>query len=286
VIVWVLRLLWVSLPFTAGPVFVDALDTTRDSFRISVAIGLWSLWAICLVALLVPHTWTLVIARVTAPGAVAAAIWATAAAGSTATGAGALAVAGVTAVVSLSAPVGTHHVNGTSYGDERRLLLRPPGPLLLGPIELAWGVAVAGALAGPLLLADEQWIVGGIVAAIGIPAAFLALRALHGLARRWIVFVPAGLVVHDVSSLVDPHLFRRVDIARVGPALADSTALDLTQAAPGLALEIDLTGPMKIARRHGRQRAVDPVETAAILITPSLPGIVLAEADGRRITVG
>jgi hypothetical protein len=40
------------------------------------------------------------------------------------------------AVISLSAPVGDRMVNGSSYGDERRMPLRPPGVLLLGPFEL------------------------------------------------------------------------------------------------------------------------------------------------------
>ena len=52
----------------------------------------------------------------------------------------------------MSADVGSDFVNGSSYGDERRVALRPPTALLVGPIEAVWaGTAV------PLPVAVVRW---------------------------------------------------------------------------------------------------------------------------------
>ena len=98
-------------------------------------------------------------------------------------------------------------LNGSSYGHERRLPLRVPGPVLLGPLVLAWAAIVAPLVAGPLLLAARAWIAGAAVLVLGLPLAAVGVRSLHGLARRWLVLVPAGLVLHDHQALVEPVLF-------------------------------------------------------------------------------
>jgi hypothetical protein len=179
--------------------------------------------------------------------------------------------------------VGELFVNGSSYGDERRLPLRPPALLLLGPVPLAWAVCVAGVVAGPLLVADGRWLVGVPVTLAGLALAAGAARALHGLARRWLVLVPAGLVVHDPLTLVEPVLCTRRLVARLHAAPADTTALDLTAGARGLALQVDLTEAVPAARR---QPAGEPVELVSFLVAPSRPGETLRAAGGRRLPVG
>ena len=76
VTLWVLRLLWISLPYSAGALFVDALDGRSSGFGSTAAVGLWTGWAIGLVALLVPHTTSLTFVRIVAPASLAAAMWA------------------------------------------------------------------------------------------------------------------------------------------------------------------------------------------------------------------
>ena len=90
------------------------------------------------------------------------------------------------------------------------------------------------------------------------------------------MFVPAGIVLHDTQVLSDPMLFRRQIIERIGPALADTEATDLTAAALGLALQVDLDTPAEV---------LSGTEVTAFLFTPSLPGAVLAEAEKRRYSV-
>src|SRR3954468_7970452 len=71
---WVLRAMWVALPFTAGPTLEAALR--QHSFPVALAggIGLWVVWALVLVALLVPHPLGLTLVRVVGPAAVAGCI--------------------------------------------------------------------------------------------------------------------------------------------------------------------------------------------------------------------
>jgi hypothetical protein len=296
---WPLRLLWLILPVAAGATFADALDPSLRSFRTVTSVGLWVVWGVTLIATLIPRTVTLTPVRLVVPASLPAVAWAASASPFGVEDIAALLTAGLAAIASLAPSTGDAFVNGSSYGDERRLPLRPPGTLLLGPIELAWLAAVAGLTSGPLLLAAQHWVAGGIATAIGLPVAALAVRALHGLSQRWVVFVPAGLVVHDHLALADPVLLARRSIVRLGPAPADTDARDLTVGALGLALEARLREPVPLvlarlaaagaeppggdgeADEAGRATTTDP-----LLFTPSQPGEVLREARRRRFAVG
>jgi hypothetical protein len=184
-----------------------------------------------------------------------------------------------------SPTIGALCVNGPAYPNERRFLLRLPGPLLLGPIAVVWALAVGGVATGPLLLAARQWVAGGVASAVGLPLAFVLVRGVHDLARRWVVFVPAGVVLHDPITVVDPVLLRRKDLTRLGPAPAGSKAVDLTQRAPGLTVEIDVSDDIALALIRPGRRLGDSLETRAVLITPTRPGVMLDEARRRRLPV-
>ena len=288
---WATAVAWVVLPVVAGPSFGDALDGRSRSVQLTATIGLWVLWAVGLVASLVPSTVSLTAIRVLAPASVVAAGWAALVVpdGADATESIALGVTALAAVIALSAPGGDRVVNGASDGDERRMPLRPPGVLLLGPIELTWLAIVAGAVAGPLLLACHLWVVGAVVLIIGWTVAVAGLRVLHSLAGRWLVFVPAGVVVVDSMALTDSLLVQRQRVASLGPAPADTSAADLTAGALGLALELRLVAPETVVpapnRLQGRGQTITPIEVDAVLIAPSRPGWVLEEASRRRLLV-
>jgi hypothetical protein len=153
----------------------------------------------------------------------------------------------------------------------------------VGPIELAWAVAVAGLVTGPLLLADQTWVWGGVATAVGLPVALLLLRSLHQLSKRWAVFVPAGLVIVDPIGLMDSVLIRRQQLRSLGPAPAGSQALDLTQRAPGLAVEAVLSDEADVVLVRPGRRQGEAVKAAALLFTPTLPGSLLEEAAARRL---
>jgi hypothetical protein len=279
----VVRIGWVALPFTAGPALADALDGCSTPVRTVASVALWAGWSSGMIASFVALPASLTAMRLLAPAAVAAVV-AAAVDGHTSPLA-----AGWTALVLVwvfSPPLGAWCVNGPAYPNERRYLLRAPGALLAGPLALAWALAVAGAAAGPLLLAAHQWVLGGVLLAVGWPVAALAVRAVHNLARRWAVFVPAGLVLHDPMTLMDPVLFRRQMVAVLQPAGVEGDAVDLTQAAPGLALEMQLAEPVTLSLMKPGQRAGESRSTSRVLFTPTRPGAVLEDARTRRFTVG
>ena len=283
---WPLRVTWAVLPLALGPLLADALDPRDELFRRGVSIGLWIAWALTLLLTAVPRPSTLTLVRIAVPASCVAAAWAAVEHGAHASTAVGLVAAVVTTVCALLPTTGDAFADGASYGDERRFLLRPPGAYLLGPVPLAWAMVVAGVSAGPLLLLARQWIVGALVAVVGLGVAWRTWRSLHALSDRWLVFVPAGLVVHDAIVLAEPTLFARAQIISFGPAPAGTDALDLTANALGLALQLDLSSAQSIAciasagsrRREAETRVVD-----RLMVTPSRPGAVVAEARARKI---
>jgi hypothetical protein len=283
IVTWLVRLAWVALPFTAGPTLADALDGASRPVQLIAASGLWTGWAAGVIASLVPHPASLTGLRIVAPASVVVVI-ASAAGGHES--ALALAWAAVATAWAFSPAFGLVCVNGPAYPNERRFPLRAPGALLIGPLALAWALVVAGLAAGPLLLGGRRWALGAVALVAGAAVAALLVRALHSLSRRWVVFVPAGLVLHDPLTLVDPVLFPRQNVEILRPAPAGTDALDLTQRAPGLALEVRLREPTDLTLLKPRAPSGEPGRSARLLFTPTRPGAVLQTARGRRIRTG
>jgi hypothetical protein len=279
VLPWLLRASWLSLPLTAGEVLARALDGRSSPVQAVVTVLAWAAWAIVLLALLVRRPAGLTAVRIVAPAAAACALWAA--------GEGPLlaALAVVPALLALLPETGEWLVNGAAYGYERRYPLRAPGALLAGPIPLAWAAVVAGAGAGPLLLAARQWVPGALALAVGVPVAVVCVRALHSLTQRWAVLVPAGLVVKDHVTMLDPVLFKRTLIEHLIPAPADSDGVDLTARSPGLALELSLREPEPVVLVQPGRREGQSGQLRKLLFTPSRPGALLADAGTRRINV-
>jgi hypothetical protein len=273
------------MPFAAGPVLAAGL-AHHATVRTVASIALWVLWTAALVATLVPHPISLTVVRIFAPAA-AGAVVAAVVEGHSTTAAALIGLAGATvvSVVAFLPEIAAACVNGPAYANERRYPLAVPGALLLGPLELAWAILVGLPTGALLLLAARQWIVGSILTLLSVGAVVGLGRALHGLARRWVVFVPAGIVLHDPMTLIDPVLFQRSVIEHLGPAPAGTDALDLTHGAPGLALELHLKEEVPVVRRTPPHRRGEAGASARLLFTATRPGAVLAEARRRRLPV-
>jgi hypothetical protein len=285
VVAWLLRGVWAPLAFTVWPAVAGGLRHQSGAVRTTAAVGGWVVWAAVLVATLGPAPVGLPALRCAAP-AVLAAVVAAAATGNPsalATGVAVAWAALATVVVSLPATA-LFCVNGPAYPNERRFPLAVPGALLVGPVELAWALAVAPLPAAALLLAGGHWVLGGLLAAVAVPGAALFGRALHQLSRRWFVFVPAGVVLHDPMSLREPVLFPRAEVEQLGPAPPGSDSLDLTQGAAGLRLELRLLQKVPMVLRRGRRG--EQGASARLLFTPTRPGLVLGAAVERRLPVG
>ncbi len=282
---WLLRASWAALAFTAGPALADALEPRSVAVRTTASALLWAGWFVGLCGSLVPHPIALTVLRMAAPGAVVATLLAALDRGAGVGAAVGLVSAVVSMLLAFAPATGVAWVNGPAYPNERRYPLRPPTPLLFGPLQLSWVVCVGGPVAGALLVAARQWVAGAVVLAITLPLAALLARSLYGLARRWVVFVPAGLVLHDPLSLVDPVLFTKEHVRSVGPAEPDTEALDLTQRAAGLVLQLTLDAPASLMLSKPRDRSGTTVDAAALLFLPTRPGAVLEEAVDRRLPV-
>jgi hypothetical protein len=283
----VIRVGWLTLPFAAGPAFGAAVHPHSEAVRLAATVLLWAGWAVVLLATLVPHPLGLTALRLSAPAAAVAAI----AAGVTGRPSGlaqaaAVVVTCLDVVLAFAPATAVLYVNGPAYPNERRFPLRPPGPLLLGPLPLAWAITVLAPVAGILLLAAKAWVAGAIVLAAGLPVAFVLARSLHSLARRWVVFVPAGVVLHDPLALLDPVLFPRQTIEALRPAPAGTDSLDLTQGSLGLAIELVLLEKVPMTRAKPGKVSGEQGASARLLFTPTRPGQVLAEASQRRVPVG
>jgi hypothetical protein len=288
---WALAVIWAAMPLLCGPAFDAALSRRVASFGTVASLGLWIAWALTLVAMLVPRAVTLTVVRIVVPASLLGSAWAVLATTDPDwRNALALGVTALATVVVLAAATGDAFVNGSSYGAERRFALRPPGPLLFGPIELAWAACVVGAVAGPLLLGAHAWIAGAIAVVVGWPAAVLAGRTLHRLSTRWLVFVPAGAVLVDPLTLGDALLMQRRHLARIGLATSGDVdgAEDLTAGALGVALHAKFNEPQPVltaaARRAGAS-LISSQDIDAVLFAPTRPGAVLREARDRRLPV-
>jgi hypothetical protein len=290
--VWLLRIAWVSLPVTAGPAAAGALDGWSTGPQLVAATLLWSAWVLGVLALLAPRPVGLTLLRVVAPAfVVLAAAAVVAGAASPVSRAGALAAVLVAGALVTALPdVSIAAANGVAYGDERRYPLKTPPALFLGPLLVAPLVIAAGISAGPLLIAADRPVAGALALVVGLPLAAVMARALHGLSRRWVVLVPAGLVVVDPLTLPDPVLFLRERIVSLRPVdrserVPSDEVLDLRLGAlaDSLALTLDRETEF-LATRRGMRGSVATTATE-LRFAAARSRRLLAEAAERRIRV-
>ncbi|MBM3672083.1 MAG: hypothetical protein FJW86_07885 [Actinobacteria bacterium] len=269
--VWLLRSGWITLPLTAGPAASDAISTFADAPRVAAAVGLFIAWGAGAVAVLAPHPMGLTLLRAVAPCFALLAIGARVA--DQTTGAeswGAIAATVIVMLLVSSAGVARAAANGIAYGDEDRFPLRAPPALFIGPIPVARLLAIGGLATGPLLLADEQ-VLGGVIALVlGVPVAVFAGRALHALSLRWLVVVPAGVVIVDPMTLSDPVLFVRRQVRALRPLSSGTSAphdaVDLRLGAVAGTVLLDLGEDVEILQRSRGRRSSANVAVHRLLI--------------------
>lgn len=286
----IVRGTWLAL-IVPGVLVAAALHGRSAAVVVVASVLWWVSWGLGLVSVLVWHPAGLVLLRCAAPTALAATVWAvgrTSGQGDTAGQPLWLRVAGVLAASVAVVVVASHEtghlcVNGPAYPNERRFLLRPAVALMVGPLFIAGSLVSASFVVGPLLFAARQWLLGVVFTLLGAVFIRILSKALYGQARRFVVFVPAGFVLHDEFVLRDPALFLRRTIEQIRPAPAETDSLDLTNNASGLAIEVLLTEKSEIVRITSRATS-ETGKTARFLFVPTLPGRLLAEARTRRLS--
>lgn len=277
---WTVRVVWLAL--LAGiAVFGEALGDHSRPVQVTAAVGLWVGWASVLLALAVPSTTSLTAARLVVPVAPVVSAWALVEGADPVLGGVAVGLGLLATVVVLSGEVGGVFVQASAYGDERRLPLRPPGPML-PVVVVAWATMTVAVLAGPLLLAARAWAAGAVVTAVAVALVAILPRRFHRLTRRWLVVVPAGVVLHDHTVLAETAMFPQRQVGSFGLAYADTEAADLTGGALGPAIELTLTEPATVVLAptpsHPGGRAL---HVRALLLSPTRPGRALAALQRR-----
>ena len=286
----ILVAVWVTLPLTAGSAAADALDGWSTAPQIVAAVLLWTVWAAGLLAVLVPRPVGLTVVRAVAPLlATTAVVIAVAADVDTLAAVGAVAATLAASVLASRPAIAFAAVNSASYGDESRYPLHVPPALFLAPLPLA-RLALGAAIAiGPLLLADQRWVLGGIALVVGAPVAVVVSRILHGLSDRFVVLVPAGFVVVDPFTLSDPVLCVRehiVSLRAAGPAPTPSPdLLDLRLGATIGTVALTLDENAELFRTGRTRRSTVTTRANELWVAPLRRRVLLAEAAQRRITV-
>lgn len=215
-----------------------ALGESRST---AVAVGLaiwgWTLWTLATIAMLVPSSVSLTAIRIIVPIGIVASI----------ASASPVAVFSsiVVGVVASSAVLADIMVQGDAYGDERRFCLRTPVPQM-APAVVAWALLVGPVIIGSLGLCARQWTWGSPSLAIGTVAVAVIPRRLHRLARRWLVIVPAGVVLHDHVVLGETLMVMRSRITGVNVVAAPDDAADLTGGVVGPRVTITLSEAEKV----------------------------------------
>lgn len=237
----------------------------------------WGIWVIVALAILVPHPLSLVTVRLLAP-LLALHTGATVLEESTLRWSTVLALLLMVAVsaTAFSARYGSVHAQAAAYGHERRHLLRPP-MAVLAPLALVWLVVAA---LGAVAMRGEQLAVSLSATALFIALAVFMLRRALVLSRRWLVFVPAGIAVHDPLLLRDTFMVHKHDVRALRDAASNTEAFDVTGTTWGTPLELVVSHPHDVSLSPFGARltgTLDRLHVTALLVAPSRPHIALAD---------
>ena len=235
IVVSVVIIAWVTIAI-ASPWQTIADDASRSVSWVLLIWG-WLLWTSVGASLLVPSPMSLTIVRIIVPLSVVVSIAASQP----------LAIfCSVVALIVCASPVFVDAmVQGGAYGDESRFALRTPLPYVV-PAIIAWLLYTAALIGGSLLLAAQQYIVGAVLVTIGILLSRTIPQRLHRLARRWLVLVPVGIVVHDHLVLHETIMAPSAKILSVARTSDVGEAADLTGGVFGERITIALTEADKV----------------------------------------
>jgi hypothetical protein len=280
---WVLRIGWIATAVVGGTAIDSATEGRSHAMSTtSTWVGV-SMWAFGVAAMAIPAALSLTATRVIVPLSLCAAVLAAAFGAGASDGAVFIAVAAITTLVAFSADIGRSFVQASAYGEEDRCPLRPPAAYAMIS-ALSWLIWAASAALGILALADGRHVIGGVLVVLSAAGLIWSWPRWHRLSQRWFVVVPAGVVIHDNLVLAETMMLRRSEVATIGLAPADTTAIDFTGPAAGHALEIVTTEPVTALQGATRGSAGGvPVDVSACLVSPTRPGQALAGARKRRI---
>lgn len=285
-VLWVARVVWLVVAVLGGSAFGTALSSFERPVQVTGTIGLWAGWGVVALALLVPSTVGLTAIRVLVPVGLAASLATLFGSPDFAESVACIAPLVVMCLLVGSGELGELFAQASAYGDERRFPLRAPAAFIV-PTVVSWTLWCATAIAGPLLLAGGIWAAGVPIIAIALVLTWFLPRRFHRLSRRWLVLVPAGVVVHDHVVLMETVMLPRPNLRSLHLAFADTEAADLTGPAAGHALELELREMATVVLTGNRDKPTGAaLHVRSLLVAPSRPGRALAAAAARGLPVG
>lgn len=286
-LLWALRAAWLIAGVAAWS-GLDALEFDSATARLILLVATGVGWLAVVLALAILSPTGLTLIRLVIPLSIpmAAALLIAAGEPTTTPALVLLAAGSVSTVLAMTAEIGGAAIQASAYGDEIRLGLRPPFGYLVAAL-VAWVLWAATVLATALLVASQRWVAAAVLAVAMIILGVIGWIRWHLLARRWLVLVPVGLVVHDPLMLTDTIMIRRSELAGLSLAAADGDRrIDLSGPATGGRVVIETLAPMPVVpapSRRGQRPAA--IETTTVAIAPSRPGRSITEAAQRRLPV-
>lgn len=283
-VAWIARVVWLVVAIVGGQAIGEALDDQSRSVQIVGTVGAWAGWAVAAGALAVAGVATLTVVRTVVPGSLVV----TVAALFGGADPGVALVLGVPAAVCSalvgSAEFGRVYMQASAYGDEQRFGLRPPiGYLLAGAVS--WLLAATAIVVAPLAWAAQAWIVAGVSTAFAVGGLAVLPIRWHQLSRRWLVLVPAGVVVHDPVVLNDTLMMPARIVASITLdelGTARQHAADLTGPTPGVAVEITLNKQTTaVFAASPKNPTGTAIHLSALVVSPTRPGSFVAAARQR-----
>ncbi len=266
---WLTRLAWVATAVALSQA-IDALDA-----GLTITISTWLLWVIGAVSVFVGSPVTLTLARTTLPLSISTGVIVLIAGGNTTLGTIGLFASIIATYSVFTAEVGQRWVQFAAYGSEQRFPLRPPLGFAL-PAVIVWLLSAAFWSYAVVSAERSQTTLAIVLGAIAAAFAGLGSTRWHLLSCRWLVLVPAGVVVHDPLVLMETAMWRSHVVSGAALAPAETEAADLTGPATGPALEISLRSSETVVLAAGRKTPEGrAIHLTAALIAPSRPGAAL-----------
>lgn len=283
---WALSALWVLLAPVMAFAITDAADGRSTHASLAASILWWLAVGAMVIAVVVPSALTLTVVRMLAPASAPAATLTLLLGARAVLGAPALALALLVTIVGFAGEIGEVFVQGSAYGHEKRYPLKVPAGFVL-PMVSAWVVWCATLISAVLLFGGHHWIAGAICGAAAIGLTVLLLGRFHRFSMRWLVLVPAGVVIHDPVVLGETLMVPKPNVRLVRLAPADTEAADLTGPAAGHAIEITV-GEMVLTVLAGTSKEPKgkALHVQSFLIAPTRPGRALNAMAAANLPTG
>jgi len=287
---WVARVAWVALALIPNGIAATLASHGRTA-QLVFTLSAWALWALGTLAIFWLSPYSLSALRMVAPLATAGLVgfvfaslstYADVAVGDVAWSLVGVAV-GVLALVCIFLPAfGLLHVQASAYGDEKRLLLRVPAAQI-APIAVSYVVMAAFPIATLFAISAEVWWLAALCLVPTVLIFRVVPKRLHRFSRRWLVVVPAGVVVHDELLLAETFMVRTTAVTRVELSATSGEALNLTGNIAGvrghMVLIVQLREAEKLALSPYLAKmlgTLDALHVQSYAVAPTLAGHALA----------